>query len=285
MAKLPGKFDDISKTAASVLNDDFQCKGFQLKSKQTTAQKDQFHSGGHVELVTDLFPSSGDAQTPTKLSFKFPKPFTFIEGVGIEKFDLEKDGKKKLEVLLSKALHGVDGLKLEVKSDLANELTYSSTYTGMKDISAKLEMKHSAPTDFTCELLHVTGPVAIGAKLNGLSNPVPTMGASVQQGDFFASLIAKNTFSEFTGHGHYKVSNDIKVAATYQHGGKTNGNWAVGGSAAVSKEITAKAKFASDNTLSVAFKKALAKGTTFIGGVSYGVNDGKIGYGAKLSIE
>jgi len=283
MAKLPAKFDDVSKTAASLLGDDFQCKGYQLKTKQKTSATEGFHPGAHVELVTDVFPSTGDSKTPTKLSFKFPKPLAMLQGVSIEKFDLDKDGKYKMEVAVGKDLHGVDGLKLELKSDLSKDLTYHSTYTGMKDVAVKLDIKHFAPTDFTLECLHATGPVVVGAKLNGLG--VPNMGASFLSGDFFASILAKNTFSEFTGHGHYKVSNDMKVAATYQHGGKTTGSWAVGGSAAVGADTVAKAKFESNNTLSLAVKRSLAKGATLFAGLSYGLNNGQVGYGAKLAIE
>jgi len=283
-AKLPGKFDDISKTASSVLGDDFQ-KGFQLKTKQTTRNIDSWHQGAHCEFVTDLFPATGDCKTPTKLSFKFPKPFTMLEGIAVEKIDLEKDGKKKVEIAVGKELHGVAGLKLEVKSDLAQDLTYCSTYTAIKDVTVKFETKHFAPQDFTAEILNVQGPLAIGAKFNGMANLCPSVGVNFVTGDLFASLIAKNTFSEFTGHAHYKVSNDIKVAATYQHGGKNNGTYAVASTVPIGFDVTAKAKFDSTNTLSFAFKRALAKGTTAFGGLTYGLNDGKIGYGAKLSVE
>jgi len=279
-AKMPAKFDDISKTASSLLGDDFQCKDFQLKAKQKTN-----FQGATSELTVDLFPKSGDVKTPAKLSFKFPKPFAFLDGMAIDKLDLEKDGKTKMECSLSKALHKVDGLKIEVKTDLKKDATYCSTYTGMKDVTVKFDTKHSDPTDFVAELMHATGPVVIGAKFNGMKNLCPSAGVSMTSGDIFASIIAKNVFSEFTGHAHYKVSNDIKVAATYQQGGKTSGAWAVGGAYAVNKELSAKAKVESNNTVSLAFKKDLAKGTTLFGGVNCGFDGSDLKYGAKLSIE
>ena len=70
--KLPGKFDDISKTASSVLGDDFQCSGYQFKTKQKTNV-----GGGSAELAVDIL-QKGEVQTPAKLTFKFPKPFSHV---------------------------------------------------------------------------------------------------------------------------------------------------------------------------------------------------------------
>lgn len=289
--KLPGKFDDISKTASSVLGDDFQCKGFQLKSKQTTKAVDSWHTGAHVELTTDLF-GAGDCKTPTKLGFKFPKPFTFVQGIAVEKLEIDKEGKGNLEVLVGDALHGVNGLKLEVKSafpcqELTNHsLSFCSTYTAIKDTSIKIETKQADPTNVGVEILHGIGSSVIGAKLNGLNNGLcPSMGVNFASGDFFGSVIAKQQFTEFTAHGFYKVSNDIKVAATYQQGGKTSGNWAAAGAYTFSPDLTAKAKFDQSQTVSLGFKRAVAKGTSLVGGMSYAVSNGAITYGAKLSIE
>jgi len=276
----PAKFDDISKTAASVLNDDFQCKTFELKSKQVTK-----FAGATSELNVELFPKGSDVKTPAKFTFKIPKPFPMLDGVSIDKLELDKTGGFKLETSLGKALHTVDGLKIEVKSDLKNALTYASTYTGIADTTVKLETKHSAPTDFTAECVHGHGSAVIGAQFKGTTNLCPAVGVSFQQGDIFASVIAKNMFSEFTAHGLYKVSKDIKVAATYQQGGKTSGSWAIGGAASINKDLTAKAKVESTNKVSIAIKKDLVKGVTFLGGVNCGFDGSGMVYGAKINIE
>jgi len=285
--KLPGKFDDISKPAASVLGDDFQCKDFQLKTKTKTNL-----NGATVEGTVDLFAGAGNA---TKLSCKFPKPFAFLgfkplEGFAIDKFDLDKAGLAKVECSAGKALHGVDGLKLQINADVGNSLTepknfaYSLTHTGIENTSVKVETKQADPTNFTAELLHGRGPAVIGVKFNGISNLCPSVGANYVQGDIFASVIAKEKFSEFTAHLLYKVAADIQVAATYQQGGKTSGAYSTGCTFPVSAlGASAKAKFDSSNTLSVAFKKELAKGTTLLGGASY--KDGNLTYGAKVSVE
>jgi len=279
--KLPGKFDDISKTASSLLGDDFQCKDFQLKTKQKT------NFGGAVtEVTVDLFPAKGAGKTPAKLNFKFPKPFGFLPGFAIDKFELGNAGNYKYECSASKELHKVDALKLEVKGDLTSRslitAKWAATYTGIADASIKVETTASNPADFNAEFLYggIAGSV-IGAKFKGAN--IPTLGVNFASGDIFASLIAPS-FSELTAHAHYKVSNDIKAAATYQHGGKSNGNWSVGATAALG-EITAKAKLESSMTVSIAFKKDLAKGTTCFGGAHYNLNSTDMGYGVKVSIE
>jgi len=281
------KFDDISKTASAVLGDDFQCKDFQLKTKQKT-----HFDGAVAEVTVDLFPQKGDAKTPAKLNLKFPKPFAFLPGFAIDKFELSGAGAYKVECSASEKLHKVNALKLELKGDLTNQ-TVAATYTGIADASVKIETKNFSTTDFNAEVIYGgIGAAVIGAKFNGPN--VPAVGVSYAFGDIFTSVIAKNTFSEFTIHTCTKVnSSDAskvpfcklhKVAATYQHGGKTNGNWSVGGSAAVG-DITAKVKVDQDMTASVAFKKDLAKDTTLFGGVNYNINSSAMGYGAKVNIE
>jgi hypothetical protein len=277
-AKLPAKFDDVSKTASSVLGDDFQCAGFQLKSKQVSN-----FGGATSELTVDYAPTA-DTKTPTKMSFKFPKPAPMLEGLAIDKLDLDKNGVIKMETSLSKALHKVDGLKIEAKTDFAKSTTYHTTFTGVQDTIIKFDTKHSAPQDFTLELVRGVGPAVVGAKLSGLTTLCPDVGASYTHGDFFASVIAKNQFKEFTTHGLYTASKDIKVAATYQQGGKKSGAWTVGGTTVLPMDLSAKAKF-DGSLVSVALKKDLAKGTKLFGGVSYNVSGGDITYGAKLAIE
>jgi len=278
-ASVPAKFDDIAKTASSVLGDDFQCKDFQLKTKQKTN-----FAGATSEVVVDLF-GKADMKTPAKLSFKLPKPLAMFDGFAIDKLDVDHAGKIKVETSASKALHTIDGLKVEVKSDLAKEVTYASTYTGVKDSVLKFETKHTAPTDFTAEVLHCHGPAVLGARFQGTTNLCPAVGASFQFGDMFASVVAKNMFSEFTCHAFYKATDDIKVAASFQQGGKTNGAWAVGGAYAIRKDLSAKAKVESNNTVSVAVKTDLAKGLSLLAGVNSGFDGSGMKYGAKLNIE
>lgn len=286
MVKLPGKVDDISKTASSLIGDDFpsdkskQKAVFQLKTKHKTNFDDAV-----AEVTVDV-----DNGLPGKLSFKFPKPFSFLPGFAIDKFELDAGGKIALDCSGSKGLHGVDGLKTEVKSVLDKQtFAAHATYTGIADTQLKVEVEKKSDQDVStaaqgvkAEVLHGLGAGVIGAKID--KSLCPDVSASIESGDLIASLALKNKFSEFTGHAHYKVSDDIKVAATFDVGGKKSGQWAVAASHKYG-DIHSKAKFTHDFTASAAFKKDLAKGTTFHAGVGYNINSSNMEYGFKLNIE
>lgn len=278
--KLPGKFDDISKAASGVLGDDFQTSGYQLKAKQGTN-----FLGASSDLTVD-YAEKGDVKTPTKLSFKIPKPG--LDGFSVDKLEMDKSGSTKLETSLSKALHKVDGLKIEVKTNLADavqNLAYAATFTGIADTSLKFETAQKDPAKFSLEVLRGVGPAVVGAQLKeGAANPCPSVGVNYTHGDLFASCFAKNKFTEFTLHGLYNASKDLKVAATYQVGGKKNGSYGVGASTSLAKDLSAKAKF-QDGTVSVTVKKELAPKTNLFVGASCNTGFGDIKYGAKLSIE
>lgn len=277
---LPKKFDDISKQAAGVFKDDFQCKDFSLVAKNKT----QLLSASS-EITVPVFPSGA-----AKLNFKFPN--LGISGVAIDKFELSKDGKAAMESSVSKALHGVDGLKLEVKSNLdltdagsalANT-TYGSTYTGIANTSLKIETPHADPQNFTLEASHSVSGAVVAAQVKGMANLCPNVGVNYTAGDLFVAVVAKGQFTEFNVHALYKATAEAKVAATYQHGGKKSGDWAVGATYQVSEDMSAKAKFESNQVASVGIKKELAKGSTLLAGVSYAMS-GNVTYGAKLQIE
>jgi len=269
-----------------VLGDDYQCDAFAFKTKSKTNI-----GGGSAEVNVDLF-AKGDVQTPAKLTFKFPN--TFLAGLSVDKFEVDKKGQGKLECSLGKALHQVDDLKVEVKSDFpckdpaSQNLAFAATYSGIADTSVKVETKQSNFADISAECLHghSFGDVAsvIGLRLENTKNLCPSTAISIKTGDIFASIVAKNTFSEFTLHKHYKVSSDMEVAATYQHGGKSNGNWAAAASAKVS-DGTAKVKFESSQNLSATYKKELAKGTSLLCGGKFNIGSGDMAFGAKLNVE
>jgi len=277
--ELPKKFDDINKKAAGVFKDDFQTKDFSLVAKQ----KSNF-LGASSEITVPVFPSAAP-----KLSFKIAD--LGVKGVVIDKFELDKDGKAIVESSVSKALHSVDGLKLEVKSnfdskDLSNlTLGAASTYTGIANTSVKVDIKQiDDPTKFTVEASHTHGSAVVAAKFNGLDNLIPDVGVNYTAGDLFAAVVAKGQFTQFNVHALYQATAEAKVAATYQHGGKGGGEWAVGAAYQVAKDTSVKAKFESSQTASVALKKELAKGTTLFGGVAYALS-GKVTYGVKIQIE
>jgi hypothetical protein len=283
---LPGKFEDISKTAASVLDDDFLGKDaplLQLKTKNKTNL-----DGANSELVVDLFRDASKCATPAKVTLKFPKPFGF-QGCSIDKLEFDQKGAVKLESTMSRSWfqfmefpRSIDGFKLEVKADAkAGALSsLGMTYTGIKDTTVKLSTKSVPPADYEAELLRGVGDAVVGLKLNN-KNLCPNVGVSYKSGPLFVSVFAKDTFSVFTPHLSYKATDDLTIAAT---GDVTKQSGSVGG---VFKfgEITAKAKIDSNKLLSCAFKKDLAKGFNFNGGFSYDLASGNSSYGAKVSIE
>merc|ERR1719223_2286846 len=108
----PVSFSDLAKTAKDVLDNDFQTAGYQFKSKQKTSW-----NGAVVTTAVDLF-GKDDVKTPGKLTWKIPNPVG-IMGFSIDKFEMDKAGKFKFEAGIDNKMHKVDGLKLDLKSDLA----------------------------------------------------------------------------------------------------------------------------------------------------------------------
>lgn len=290
---LPGKFDDISKTASSLIGDDFpsdkgkQKADFQLKTKSKTN-----FDGAVAEVTVDMMKGDkGAISLPAKLSFKFPKPFCFLKGFAIDKFEIDAGSKIALDCSGNKELHGIDGLKTEVKSKLDSQtFAFHATYTGIADTQVKVEVEKkpnqepmAAVQGAKVEVLRSMCGAVIGAKVDA-TTLCPDVSASYEHGDLTASILCKAKFSEFTPYVHYKVSDDLKVAGTFDFGGKKSGAWAF---AATHKhgDINTKAKLTSDMTACVAVKKDLAKGTTFHGGVGYNINSSAMTYGMKVNIE
>jgi hypothetical protein len=275
---MPVKFDDLSKVATEVINDDYQTSGYVLKAKQMTS-----YGGTVLSTQVDLFPSK-DAKavaTPSKLTWKWPTPFG-VKQAFIDKLEVDKGGKFKLEASSSE-VH--PGLKLECKSDLADlsKVMTGLTYTGLKNAQVKFECKALKPQDFTGEATYTKDIATFGVKLNSkvLNGGVPDFGVRVLSGPFFCSLIAKDTFKAFNASAFYKPCAAFKCAATYTHGGGDNGKFTVG----VNYKGMAKVKINQDQTVSCSVKHSVSKGFTLIGGSSYNVKKGDTSCGLQLSIE
>jgi hypothetical protein len=271
----PVKFDDISKTSNEVLSDDYQTSGFQFKAKQKTTL-----DGAVITSAVDLF--SKDCATPAKLTWKFPKPFGYSH-VCIDKLEMDKGGKYKLEMSTEK-VH--PGLKVECKSDLVDvsKLVACCTYTGLKDTSFKLETKVMKPKDFVFETTRIVGSATLGCKATMDTIMCPDVGCRFLSGPFFCSLYAKEKFGTYTAHCFYKVSSDIKCAATVDYGGKKSGNFSVGGSYDF-KGTLLKAKVQQDQSIHCSLKHSLAKGFSVVAGAKYDTKKGDYTYGVQLSVE
>jgi len=222
-------------------------------------------------------------QTPAKLSFKIPKVFG-IAGLFVDKLELDKAGKTKVEVSAKKESHGVSGLVLEAKSDLksVNGLNCGFTFTGLADTQIKADAPVAKPDAFAIEATRSIPNGVLGLKCGMANLSAPDLGFRFQSGPLFASLLATKKFSCFTAHAFYKVSDDIKVAATCVQEKEIKG--AAGVEYKVSKETTVKAKVQHDQTVSASVQHSLQKGFTVNVGGKVGA-DGKFGYGASLSID
>jgi len=274
----PVKFDDISKTAATVLNDDYQEKGFQLKTKQKTSW-----DGAVLSSQVDLFDAKEGVQTPAKLTWKLPAPFG-SSFVCVDKLEFDKAGKMKMECSSDK-VH--KDLKLELKSDLVDpaKVTAHCTYTGVKDLQVKLDTVPMNPQNFTAEATYAYGIYTVGAKCTAETLTAPDLGVRVLKGPYFGSLLVKDKLGVYSAHGLYKASDKLNCAAAYTHGGKASGNFSLGLFYELMKGTTVKAKAAQDQSISCSVKHQISKGFTVIGGGKYDTKKGAYTYGLQLSVE
>mmetsp|Transcript_95516 Transcript_95516/g.221564 ORF Transcript_95516/g.221564 Transcript_95516/m.221564 type:complete len:279 (-) Transcript_95516:164-1000(-) len=276
----PVKFDDLPKAANEVLNDDYQLSGYQMKSKQKTS-----FGGTVVTTAVDL--GGKDAiQTPAKITWKLPNPMG-VAGISVDKLEMDKAGKFKLEASADKALHSVNGLKLEAKSDLADKTKACAgfTYTGLKDTQFKFETTPLTPKNFTFEVTRSLDKATVGLKCGAANLKAPDVGARLESGPLFCALLAKEKFSVFTAHAFYKASSQLKMACSYEYGGKKSGNFGVGLAYTASPGTLLKVKFQQDKSISCGVKHDFSKGFTLLAGAKYGIADKKQSVGLQLSLE
>lgn len=274
----PVSFSDLSKTAKSVLDDDFQTSGYQFKSKQKTSWNNAV-----VTSTVDLF-GKDDVKTPGKLTWKIPNPVG-IMGFSIDKFEMDKAGKFKFESSIDKTMHKVDGLKLDVKSDLksVDKVNVCATYTGLADKRLQFETSVMKPDAFTLEGTAAFGKATVGVKCDKSSIDKPDLGVRFATGPVFAALLATKKLSTFSAFASYNVSSAVKVAGTCEQGKDLSGAVAVQYSC--NPSTTMKAKVSHDQVVSLSVKQDVKKGFTVLAGGKYELNGGKYSYGVQLSVE
>jgi hypothetical protein len=275
----PVKFDDIQKVAGSILDDDYQTNGYEFSSKQKT----NWNSAVATTTV-NLFGAKEGVQTPAKIGWKIPAPLG-LAGLTVDKLEMDKAGKFKLETSLDKGLHAIDGLKVEVKSDLesVSKITSAVTFTGIADTQIKVDAPVTKPDAFTLDLTRSVQNATLGLKCNMANLTAPDLGARFATGPFFGSVLLKNKFQAVTLHAAYTASSDLKVAATCAKGKDLKGT--VGLEYKVSSDTTVKAKVQEDTSVSASVKHSVAKGLTVTAGGKYETKGGKLAYGLKLSVE
>lgn len=274
----PVKFDDIPKTASDVLGDDYQEKGFSLKTKQKTS-----FDGAVLSGAIDLGPTKEGIWTPAKLTWKLPKPLGCTLFC-VDKLEMDKSGKFKLDLSTDKV---ANKLKIETSSDLVDpaKITATCTYTGVKDTQFKVSTKVMKPADFTFEASHQHGMATVGLKCAKATITRPDVGIRLTHGDLFCSLLAKEKFGVFQAHAFYKALPALKMAGTYTYGGKSNGSCTFGVGYDVAKGTKLKAKASHDKTVSASVKYEVSKGFSVLAGGKYDLKTKQHTYGVQLSIE
>lgn len=279
---MPCKFGDIAKPAADVLDEDYQTSGYQLKTKQKTNW-----DGAVISNTCDLF--GKDCATPSKLSWKIPKPLG-LSGFSVDKLEMDKGGKFKFEFSADKELHQVPDLKLEGKSDLSNfgQLSVGFSWTPIKDALLKFETKASQPAACSMEASYSVGSgVTVGAKTAMKTLATPELGLRFEQGPLFAALTVKD-LSVFQKFVSYKVNGDATAAATYTFGGKDNGAMTAGLQYKLAQGTSLKAKAGmakAGQTASFSVKHELSKGFTLISGAKFSAAGGFDSMGLQVSVE
>jgi len=271
---MPVKFDDIPKGVTEVLNDDFPVSGHVLKTKQKTSMANSVFS-------TQVNFYDKECATPAKLTLKVPAPLG-CTGVSIDKLEMDKAGKFKLEASSNKICPVA---KFEVKSDLKvpENVAVALTYTGLKDLMAKFETKALKPADFAAEATYECPAAICGVKYcAGMA--MPELGVRFAQGPVFAALMAKEKFGTFSASCCFTQKLEagaMKYAATCTYGGKASGSFALG----VSCKGLYKLKVDNSQSVFCSIKHKCSKGVTALMGARYNIKKGDYGYGVELSIE
>merc|ERR1711988_1034421 len=112
---------------------------------------------------------------------------------------------------------------------------------------------------------------------------IPDVGVNFTHNKLFVAMISKDNLSAFNIFGFWKLSNDVKFACSYNHGGKTTGNFSLGLAYSALKDTTLKAKVTTQGQcISCGAKHVLAKGFTLTSGLSYNVEKRDFSYGLKI---
>jgi len=274
---MPLKFDDLSKVATEILNDDFQVSGHNIKTKQKTNW-----DGAVVTTQVDLFDKQ--CATPAKITLKIPAPLG-CSHVSVDKLEVDKAGKFKME---ASAKTQVPGLKVEGKSDLLSlsKIMAGCTYTGLKDAQIKLECQALDPREFVAEATYAKDQLTYGAKFNSAvlkGSALPDFGVRFLSAPYFCSLTAKESLSSLNAAACYTVNSDVKVAATYQHHIKTGAGGLVLG--LLYRDLYKIKVVSQDQSVHVSAKHHVAKGFSLLSGAKYCFKNDDFSYGLQLAIE
>jgi len=273
---MPVKFDDLNKVAKSVLNDDYKTSGNEFKAKQKVA------CGAVVTTTVDLKPKAKDVvSTPATVSLKLPNPVG-MKGLTIDKLEYNAGGNYKLECSVNKSLLKVDGLAVDIKSDLQDvgKISKAFTFTGVKDTQVKFETKPLNPADFTFEVTRDFAPVTVGLKCGKNNATAPDVGLRLTQSGVFASLVATGQFKKFEAMAQYKIDKvELAAAATKAGSGV---DFVVGLGYKHDGKSSVKAKVTDKGAVQATVKYVPCAGVTMLGGASYSKSGQTFGFSCQI---
>jgi len=279
---MPVKFDDLTKAGTKVLNDDYQVRGFQFKTKNKTTW-----DGATVTTAVDIFDKGG--ATGAKITWKLPSPWG-LKGVSIDKLEMDKTGATKAEAILDKGFHRVPDLKLEFKSGLSdiNGLSTGLTFTGIKDTLVKAEIKPLAVGKTKdSAVLEVTrdfgGGTSAGLRIKGVSPPKPELAVSGAGGPCFMALTVSDMFKSFGVFYLHKLK-DATIVTAFQRGTKKDDGLSVAVAYQVRPDTSVKAKLQQDLSLSASVNHQLSKGFTVLTGGRFSGKE-NFSFGMQVSVE
>jgi hypothetical protein len=276
----PVKFDDLNKVAKGILTDDYS-KGYghEFKAKQKV---DSLGAVLTTTVAIDGKKGKDGVSTPATVSLKLPKPFG-VGGITIDKLEYNKSGDWKLEAAFDKALLSVDGLSMDLKSDLVDttKISTGATFTGIKDTQLKFETKPFTQ-EFTFECTRSQGPATVGVKCTQKNYAAPDLGLRITQSGIFASLLVTDAFKTFEAHAHYKLTDSLDLALTAKQGGKSP-TGGLGVAFKMDANTTIKAKADMAGVVETTTKYSCCKGVNFLLHGKYG--GGAFDYGLAVNIE
>lgn len=296
----PPKFDDICKSAKDVLSDDYTAADKNVSSFKSKV-KPGFSDGRTLTTAVD-FDIGGKVATIGKLTWKIPKPFVDvgITGVTIDKLEIDKGGKVKYEFGIDADPLKKAGVKADVKTNLdLSGTSLGATYTGINNALIKCELNAGKVSKlalqesgaYSAEVSYAVGHGATAALKHTPDAPL-SLGVNYVNGPAICSLMLQENFGSKTLHGFYKASSELKLAGSYNLGGKkTNGQWAAGLAWNVCDGTDFKGKLTGTNGanmyLSTAIKQSLAKGLTMTASTNVPLDsaDKALTWGLQFSVE
>merc|ERR1712070_1080277 len=188
----------------------------------------------------------------------------------------------------------------DVKTNLAlSGTSLGATYTGINNALIKCELNADKAAKlafqeagaYSTEASYAVGGGATASLKHTPDNPL-SIGVNYANGPAFCSIMLQENFASKTFHGFYKASSAMKLAGSYNLGGKkTNGQWAAGLAWNVCDGTDFKGKLTGTNGanmyLSTAIKQSLAKGLTMTASTNVPLDsaDKALTWGLQFSVE